>query len=151
MSLVALVCVATASAEVVASYDFESGIDPKWKTWENKENKLVAGNGSKQAMEARNGSYFEFSAKSAKQQFVLTADVKHVWGNGTPRVAIWGATGKDKKVETIKEYDIDMDKNFKTISFKFKSLAPGYHRVTFIPGVQTGGCIILDNVKVETK
>ncbi|MFI3278686.1 MAG: hypothetical protein SNH28_07920 [Rikenellaceae bacterium] len=146
-SLVALVLVATASADVVKQFDFEDGKLDQWKYWEKgKEGKIVAGNNSSKAIEIRTGSYVEFHAPNAKAKYVLTVDAKQPWGKA-PKVAVSGYDPDAKKLVEIGALDMTAEKNFQTVTLKFKVKHSGYHRITFVPG----GSMTLDNIKLETK
>ncbi|MFI3278685.1 MAG: hypothetical protein SNH13_05735 [Rikenellaceae bacterium] len=144
----ALLFVASASAtEVIREYDFEGEFTP-WKVWNNRqENKILDANmakDSKRAIEVRDGSFFDYHAPKAKATYILTADVKHMWGSNIPKIVAAGYDPEVQKLVDLKVVEVSMDKNYQKVTLKFKTKYPGYHRITFIPG----GCIAVDNVKL---
>ncbi len=149
--LASIAFIATASAtEVIKEYDFEGEFTP-WKVWNNKQQNKVLGadmaKDSKKAIEVRDGSFFDYHAPKAKTTYILTADVKHMWGSNTPKVVAAGYDPEVQKLVDLKVVEISMDKEYQKVTMKFKTKYPGYHRVTFIPG----GCITVDNVKLVTQ
>ncbi len=152
-TLAMLACIATASAEVVTQYDFEGEFKPL-KVWGDTPNKVVGANlakDSQKAIEVKTGTYLEFHAKKAKTTYTLTLDMKHMWGKNPPRVVAAGIDPSVKKLVDLKYVDVSMDKEYQKITLKFKTKASGYHRITIIPGLQSGGCVIVDNLKLESK
>ncbi len=152
-SLAALLCVITASqAEVIKQFDFEDGTYNTWKVWEGKTNEIKGGNmanKSKHALEVKIGMYFDFHNSVAKSKCTLTFDTKHVWGQNPPIVSIQYYDAKSKKLGEIKSFELPMPKAYESVKLQFKTKVDGYHRVTFMPSQNTGGCVMIDNVKLE--
>ncbi|MFI3278684.1 MAG: hypothetical protein SNH13_05730 [Rikenellaceae bacterium] len=152
-TLALLACVSFASAEVVAHYDFEGEFKPL-KVWGDTPNKVVGANlakDSQKAIEVKTGTYLEFHVQKPKTSYTLTLDMKHMWGKNPPRVVVAGIDPDLKKLADLKYVDVTIDKNYQKITLKFKTKVSGYHRVTIIPGLQSGGCVIVDNLKLESK
>ncbi|MFI3278683.1 MAG: hypothetical protein SNH13_05725 [Rikenellaceae bacterium] len=151
-SFAALICVATASsAEVVKQFDFEDGTYDTWKVWEGKTNQVLGANmasKSKHALEVKTGMYFDYHNKDAKGKYTLTLDAKHVWGQNPPIILVQYYDTKAKGLVALKEFEMSMPKAYETVTLKFKAKAEGYHRVTIMPSRNTGGSVMIDNVKL---
>ncbi|MFI3278364.1 MAG: hypothetical protein SNH28_06205, partial [Rikenellaceae bacterium] len=105
-----------------------------------------AGNNSSKAVEIKTGSFVDFNVSKEKTKYVLTADVKQSWGK-TPKMVVAGYDNTVKKMVDVAVLEMTSDKNYQTVTLKFKSKFTGYHRITFIPN----GVMHVDNVKLETK
>ncbi len=148
--IAALAFVATASAQVISTYDFEDGKAPeKWGVWMNKTNSVTdKAKDGKYALEVKVGTYFNFNVPEPKTTYKVSMDINHIWGPDPASIVVAFYNPKTKKLEELKRVEISSEKGYKHYPIEFKTKVQGYHRVTIATG-KSGSDILVDNVKVE--
>ncbi len=147
-AVVALLFVATASAQVVKQFDFEDGTTEGWKCWANKTNNIVQTDvkSGKNAMDVAVGTYFQFHTKEAKSTYKVSADVFDKWGGSEVMCKVEYYDKKANAMVEVKVQPMEKAKGHSHLAFDFKAKTVGMHRVTFYA---PKGRFQLDNVKVE--
>ncbi len=148
----ALAFVTSASAQVVASYDFEDGTNKGWSVWDNKTNEIVKGSkaegvtSGEYAMEVAIGTSFGFTSKTPKMKYKVTADVFNKWGDADSYLKISYYDKVANKMITQEPVSLPSGKGTASFSHTFKAKDAGLYRVLFYG---KKGRFVLDNVKVE--
>ncbi|MFI3320781.1 MAG: hypothetical protein SNH01_08940 [Rikenellaceae bacterium] len=147
-AVVALLFVATTSAQVVKQFDFENGNTEGWKCWANKTNNIVQTDvkSGKNAMDVAVGTYFQFNTKEPKTTYKISADVFDKWGNAEVMAKVEYYDKKENKMVEVKVQPMAKAKGHSHFTFNFKTKVVAMHRVTFY---SPKGRFQLDNVKVE--
>ncbi len=150
--IAAFALVATASAQVLMSNDFEDGTAGTWKVWENKELKVVGADqakDSKHAAELYTGGFCDVKGVKDGLTYTVTADVNWKWGEEPGVFIIQGYNPKIKKLENIKEVKLPTTKGYQKVSVSFKAKYGGYHRLAYSPTPGVAVRYVVDNLKVE--
>ncbi len=147
--IAAMAVISSASAQVVANYDFEDGTNKGWSVWGGKTNEIVQGEGVKAgtyAMEVATGTSFAFNSKAPKQTYKVTADVFSKFGNIEGYLKVFYYDKANNKMIPFEPVELSKEKGFSQVSHTFKAKEMGQYRVQFYG---KKGRFILDNVKVE--
>ncbi len=150
--IAAFAFVATASAQVLMSNDFEDGTAGTWKVWENKEASIVGADkakDSKHAIELFTGGYCDVKGVQAGSTYVASADVKCTWSEHGGILRIQGYDPKAKKLVTVKEVALPSGNSFSNVKLSFKAKYGGYYRFAITPEGGSSFKYIVDNMKVE--
>ncbi len=152
--LAAVAFVATSSAQVIVSYDFENGTNEGWSVWNKQTNKMVEGEQAKDgkyAYEVKIGTSFGVKGLREGETYIISADTRYVGGKDAPQVAISYYSSETKKNAILQTTQLPTDKAYTKFVAEFTPKQSIGHRFTFSAAPGKPCTFVLDNVKIEKK
>ncbi len=149
--IAAVIICASASAQVVFTNDFEDGTAGAWKFWGNKEASILGADqakDSKYALDLFTGGYCIVKGLQAGSTYAAYVDAKWVRSDAPGVFAIQAYDAEAKKLANLKETELPMESEYKTVKLVFKAKG-GQHRVSLTPTEGKPCRYVIDNIKVE--